>query len=576
VSTAQSTPDADADAAEQPADVRVNTGRIVWRLAKRDPVAYALAVVLWGGFHVLPIPAGWAFKLVLDRVSHGGTAASPWGVLALMGGFEMAQWSVMLVAIVQWSPAWIGFQTIPRLNAMKSLACAPGPAAGRLPSSPGEAVSRFRDDTLDMVNVLDGWIDTTGMALNAVFAIVIMAFIDFTVTAVAVTPILAALVLSRWLGPRLRQWRRSAREAGAGVTSFVGDVFGSVLAVKAAGAESAVSTRFRELNAGRARVAQRDQIGSQFLYTVSGATGELGIGLLLLLVAASARRGSFTVGDLGLFTTYLSVVAQLPRWAGRTAAYMRQAEVSIARLSEFFPEPDVDAVVAPIAMHLRHGPPPLPAAPPRDERFQSLRVEGLTVRYPGGRGVFDVDLSIRQGQLVVLTGEVGTGKSTLLRGLLGLVPVESATVWWNGRQVEDTSMFLVPPRVAYVPQVPRLFSEALADTVLLGWDEAGLDDALWQACLEEDVAAMPAGAATVVGPKGVRLSGGQLQRTAAARAFVRRPELLVIDDISSALDVETEAKLWERLLGGPDRPTALVVTHRPRVLAQADQVITLR
>ena len=133
-------------------------------------------------------------------------------------------------------------------------------------------------------------------------------------------------------------------------------------------------------------------------------------------------------------------------------------------------------------------------------------------------------------------------------------------------------MFLVPPRAAYLPQVPRLFSESLADTVLLGHDPAGLTAALQAARLHEDLTDMPHGLDTTVGPKGVRLSGGQIQRTAAARALVRAPELLVVDDLSSALDVATETEIWDGLFA-PDatKLTVLAVSHRPRVIARADQ-----
>src|SRR5256714_6177406 len=113
---------------------------------------------------------------------------------------------------------------------------------------------------------------------------------------------------------------------------------------------------------------------------------------------------------------------------------------------------------------------------------------------------------------------------------------------------------MVPPGAACVAQVARLQSDTLAENLLLGWPDAddALRRALHLAALERDVAAMPAGLATVVGPRGVRLSGGQLQRATTARALVRRPELLVVDDLSSALDVDTEAELWARLAtGGP-------------------------
>jgi ATP-binding cassette, subfamily B, bacterial len=163
----------------------------------------------------------------------------------------------------------------------------------------------------------------------------------------------------------------------------------------------------------------------------------------------------------------------------------------------------------------------------------------------------------------------------LLRALLGLLPLDAGRVYWNGRPVGDPAAFLVPPRCAYVPQVPRLFSESLADNLLLGAapPAGGLAAAVRLAVLDEDVAAMPDGLATLVGARGVRLSGGQAQRAAVARAFVRGPELVVLDDVSSALDTETEARLWERLLAG--ETTCLAVSNRQATLARADRVVRL-
>jgi ABC-type multidrug transport system fused ATPase/permease subunit len=179
-----------------------------------------------------------------------------------------------------------------------------------------------------------------------------------------------------------------------------------------------------------------------------------------------------------------------------------------------------------------------------------------------------------RGGFTVITGPAGAGKTTLLRALLGLMPVRGGAVLWNGEPVEDLAGFLVPPRCAYVPQVPRLFSESLRDNVLLGIDDADLAAAVHGAVLDDDVAAMPDGPATELGSRGVRLSGGQLQRAAIARALVRRPELLVLDDVSSALDVHTERQLWDRLLAGRDR-TLLVVSNRQATIGRADRVIRI-
>ena len=125
--------------------------------------------------------------------------------------------------------------------------------------------------------------------------------------------------------------------------------------------------------------------------------------------------------------------------------------------------------------------------------------------------------------------------------------------------------------------MPRLFSETLKDNILLGLpeDEVDLQAAIWAAVLDPDIAEMPAGLDTLVGPRGVRLSGGQVQRTAAARMFVRDAELIVCDDLSSALDVETERTLWERVFDWQNA-TSLVVSHRRAVLRRADHIVVLK
>ncbi|HLA24569.1 MAG TPA: ABC transporter ATP-binding protein, partial [bacterium] len=280
-----------------------------------------------------------------------------------------------------------------------------------------------------------------------------------------------------------------------------------------------------------------------------------------------------------LFVFYLSIVTEGMTLIGNWSARFRQVGVSVQRLLELLEGDAPEVLVKHEPVYLT-GPMPEPVYPEKaeEDQLETLEVRDLTYRDPiTGRGMEGVDFTLRRGSFTVVTGRIGSGKSTLVRVLIGLLPLERGEIRWNGQRIERPAEFFVPQRTAYIPQVPRLFSEALKDNVLFGVPlvRADLPGAVWSAVMERDVEMLEKGLETVVGPRGVKLSGGQIQRTAAARMFVRRPELLVIDDLSSALDVETERVLWERLFALED-VTCLVVSHRRVALRRADHIIVMK
>jgi ATP-binding cassette subfamily B protein len=559
------------------------SARFAWRLLKADPVTWLISASLWVAFFTLPLPAGLFLRAVVDQLPDG-KGSSIWVFMGLLALCEIGRWCILLPAIVQWHGSFVFWHTVPRLNALASLVGDPGPVTDRLPGSPGEAVSRFRDDARDLAMVVDVWLDLTAAFAAAFVGLAILAAISPLAALAVASPVLVVLLLGQVLGTRLRRWRLAERQATAKVTGYIGDVFGSISAVKVSAAEQAVVERFEQLGHHRAAAARRDQVGTQLSQVLGGITANVGLGLALVLVAPAMRRGSLSSGDIALFTTYATTVGGVPRLTARWATLQRQGDVSAKRFARLMAGRDPDSASQPVPTHLRHGPPPLePVVLPRpsertgDDRLQRLAVRNLTVRLGEADEVGDVSFEVQRGELVVVTGPVGAGKSVLVRALLGLVPIDGGHVEWNGRAVADPSTWFVPPRAAYLPQVPRLFSEPLSDTVLLGLDPEALGRALTLACLDDDLAEMPAGRATLVGPKGVRLSGGQVQRTAAARALARRPELLVVDDLSSALDVATETRLWDGLFAVAGRDlTVLAISHRPRVLERADRIIQLQ
>lgn len=559
---------------------------VIRRLASIDLRRYLVGAALWALFFLVPIITGLVLKGLFDQLS-GNAAVGLDTTLWLCGAFvavEAVRGGVFWLALSIWPYWWVGAETTLRVNVLRSILTARGPAASRLPYSSGEAVSRFRDDVLDLVVLTDNLVDLIGAALFGATAFVIMAAIDPVITIALVLPLLVVLILTRALSRVIRRVHSRARELGAAVTAYIGETFAGVLAIKTAGAEDAVLDRLREHNRRRRSAAVKDRLVMDLLNTATGATVEVSIGIVLLLAAPAMRSGEFTVGDFALFTSYIGWLTMLPRILGRMLYRFPQGMVATERLTRLMAEgEDADELSRNSGIWFDSSPPPaLTEEPVHSDRFESLEARGLTVRHiDEGRGVADVDLRVERGSFTVVTGAVGAGKTTLVRALLGLLPATEGTVRWNGEPIDDPGTFLVPGRSAYAGQVPRLFSESLRENLLLGWpvDNEQLHRAIGLAALDQDLAEMPMGLDTVVGPRGVRLSGGQVQRATAARALVRSPDLLVVDDLSSALDVETEQLLWDRIAdaakAGRGPETVLVVSHRRAALERADQVIVL-
>ena len=274
----------------------------------------------------------------------------------------------------------------------------------------------------------------------------------------------------------------------------------------------------------------------------------------------------------------LLMLAAAAYFVGVFIARAKQGSVSVDRLTTSLRGEPWSRAYAKTDLHLDGAPPEPEISERSTDPFRSLHVRGLTYHYPGSiNGIEDVDLEIRAGEFVVVTGRIGSGKTTLLRAILGLLPAESGSILWNDHEVDDPERSMVPPRSAYTPQVPKLFSMTLEDNLVLGDTVSKhlVDESIYIATMQHDIDQMPEGLETMVGPRGVRLSGGQVQRSAGARMLTREPQLLVLDDVSSALDVETEQIMWTRLFNARSDIAALVVSHRHAALARADRVIVM-
>ncbi|MBT3272504.1 MAG: ABC transporter ATP-binding protein [Spirochaetales bacterium] len=458
------------------------------------------------------------------------------------------------------------------------------PGANPLPSSPGEAISRFRGDASELVNFMTQLPFFIAHFSSALIAVIVMLKINSMITVLVLFPVVAMVVTVQLLGNRVKTYRTASREAAGSVTGLISEMFSFIEAVKVAVAEKRMVQKFRSLNDIRQKAAVRDQVFSAGLQAIFQNVASIGTGIILVAVAQVMKSGKFSVGDFALFVYYIGIIAGMVTTASQVLVRYKQSKVSLDRLSGMYGV-DGDQVIddANLVKHTPvylHGPLPDVAAVEKliEHRLESFECRNLSLSFPGTeKGLSNINLSISRGTLTVITGRIGSGKTTLLRALLGLLKVDSGNIAWNGIDIKDPVSFLRPPRTSYTPQNPRLFSDTLKNNVLLGLPETStnLSEAFTAAVLEADIPELEHGIDTVVGPKGVKLSGGQKHRAAAARMLVRSPELLVFDDLSSALDVHTEQKLWSRLLRSA-QATYLAVSHRPFLLRQADQIIVLK
>lgn len=553
----------------------MTTLQFMWRLCTYRPGQFALNLLLWGLFHTIPLSYALLTKGVFDALTGAASAGwNVWTMLALLGTATLARSGVFVVAFRLFSAYHMMMQALLRRNLLNYLMQAAG--SREMVESSSEAVTRFRDDVEDVSEYLEQWIDFGGFLLYGASALVLLYAIDPMITVVACGPMFLMALLMRRLGGLIRSYRRAFREATASVTGFVGESFAAIQAVKVAGKEKPMAEHFETLGQARKRAALRDTLLKELIESVNTNLVNIGVGAVLILAAEQMRTGSFTVGDFALYINILPRLTRVLTFVGRVMAQHKRSGVAFERMGYLLQDSPPENIVVHAPLYLNEEVPPQRPNPSAYRPLELVEVKGLTYAYPGtDAGIRDVSFSVRRGEFVVITGRIGAGKTTLLRVLQGLVPKASGQILWNGEPVSDPASFFRPPHSAYTSQVPRLFSETLRENILLGEArEERLKQGLDLAVMGPDVATLEHGLETLVGTRGVKLSGGQVQRSAAARMFTREADLLIFDDLSSALDVQTEQALWDSLFR-EQGVTCLVVSHRRAALRRATRIIVL-
>jgi ABC-type multidrug transport system fused ATPase/permease subunit len=531
------------------------TMREIFRLATNDPrfglralLPFLVMVLLGLDGSIMP----WLWADVVD-----GRGGLFWPVAGIVAGLLVCV--PMPFYAGKWYPEWWVRQML-RI----SLRLVHGQTGPRRVSAhtPAEVVAQG-GDTERVVLLADNVMDQ----LVCAFILVSMTVVSGSIVPAlffAGTMLVSGLAAALFGPPLERSARRTVVARAAFATALVSSL-SAARTVKLAGASRPVLDHLARLDRVRSD-RQRAEISVQVWArsTPSVASGLLPVAAWALyltgvLSPAATLVAVSTLGAARWFAwTTASLVSQLPSarvWSRRTVAMSGVGAYSA-------PVPGVD---------LSAGTAPAPATAPRHPLRRLDLVSFSAVHEDGTLGVRDVDLTVERGQLVLLVGAVGAGKSSLLRALAGIVH-HTGTLRWNGQPVTEPELFLRPNQVGYVAQLPRVLSGTVTDNIALGHqvDAAG---AVSTAQLHHDLAAAGDGLGLLIGHKGTRLSGGQLQRLALARALAPRTELLIADDVSSALDVTTELDLWRALRG--HGVTVIGSTAKRAALAQADKVVVL-
>lgn len=552
------------------ARAKPGTAYFVRALIQGEALPYARTALSWLVWNTWPLVPGLLAKLFFDALADrapGGLGVTT--VVALLIASGAGRAIAMRGAVGAGVPMRFRMQTLLQGNILARILHLPGASA--LQGSVGEAISTLRDDVEAGALAADWPYDAFAGFVFGVGGIAILFSVNARITLLVFLPISLLLALANVARSRLVRVRERSRQATAHVTGAIAEIFSAVQAIQVAGAQDRVLAHLGRLGDARRRAMVTDTVAGLGFDATFRYTMNLGAGCVLLLGAAQMRAGTFSVGDFALFATYLMQVADFMGFLGYLISSYQQCSVSFERMLRVMQGAPPEALVRPAEAVSAMRPPESSLQP-----LESLTIRGLHCTQQGRRGVLEASLVLQRGTLTAVTGTLGAGKTTLLRAVLGLLPTEGGEILWNERIIEDPGTFLVPPRAAYVPQTPSLFSGTLRDNVLLGEaaTEEDLAEAARAAAFSDDLAAMPQGWETQVGSGGVRLSGGQAQRVAIARALVRRAELLVLDDVSSALDRETERLLWVELLRL--RGTYLIATSSAFILQQARQVIWMQ
>ncbi len=586
----------------------------LWQLTRghRGRFSAAMAALLGAtvvGFVEPLIPAmvidGLLARLAGDGVEGGGAAAGAGAstatetVAALLGGPRSVVDYLLAAALALLALASVnGLLTYlkGRWSAQASEAMARR-LRNRLYDHLQHLPARYHDgaETGDLVQRCTSDVETVRMffatqavelgraSLMLIAVLPFMLWINATMTLVALA-LMPLIVLFAVIFFRRIKWVfRASDEAEARVTATLQENLTGIRVVRAFGRSAFEKQRFGRVNADYRDRTFRLYTTMAVYWSLSDLLCFLQIGLVLLVGGYMATQGSLTVGELYAFLAYVNMLLWPVRQMGRILSEMGKAIVAMGRIGEVLDAPveadpaRVGAAARPLAVATVSAGASLATSP--DGLLGRIVFEDVHFAHRQGAAVLDgVSFTVEPGTTLAILGPSGAGKSTLVQLLLRLYDYEHGSIRIDGIELATIPRKQARQLVGVVMQEPFLYSRTVRENIRFGHHEAGdtqIYEAASTAFIHETINGFREGYETVVGERGVKLSGGQRQRIVLARALVKNPPVLILDDALSAVDTQTEQAILDALDGRRGRRTTIVIAHRLSTLRRADQILVL-